>query len=332
MAPRRRPGDAPGRHSDAPASGRASPLPGHGPAAARRRGELPPPDDAAGIRRNDMAVGANHPRTIARPQYGPASARRRTNGPSENPRRRGCRLPRHDGGRPERHHARTARGLLAQRTVAPAGRIGTAHGHRLRAGQSAVVVAAAAAQGPSAAQPAGGGLHLDLRRRSGISAQRREGGGDVHDAPVGPRLRVGIQRPERPRRGRLRHAVVESRMARRHQLPTLVRGCRGNPSMGRTPLPPAPHPAAGAEPDYRRAGGQPCGDAGHGAPRIAYVRHRAAGGSRRQSGSDPARKRRGAAAEYALGGGATAAVYLFFALATVAAWSAEPKKSVHLPA
>ena len=38
------------------------------------------------------------------------------------------------------------------------------------------------------------------------------------------------------------------------------------------------------------------------------------------------------AAEYALGGGATAAVYLFFALATVAAWSAEPKKSVHLPA
>ena len=39
-----------------------------------------------------------------------------------------------------------------------------------------------------------------------------------------------------------------------------------------------------------------------------------------------------AAAEYTLGGGATAAVYLFFALATVAAWSAEPKKSVHLPA
>ena len=38
------------------------------------------------------------------------------------------------------------------------------------------------------------------------------------------------------------------------------------------------------------------------------------------------------AAEYALGGGATAAVYLFFTLATVAAWSAEPKKSVHLPA
>ena len=39
-----------------------------------------------------------------------------------------------------------------------------------------------------------------------------------------------------------------------------------------------------------------------------------------------------AAAEYALGGGATTAVYLFFALATAAAWSAEPKKSVHLPA
>ncbi len=33
-----------------------------------------------------------------------------------------------------------------------------------------------------------------------------------------------------------------------------------------------------------------------------------------------------AAAEYALGGGATTAVYLFFALATAAAWSAEPKK------
>ena len=29
---------------------------------------------------------------------------------------------------------------------------------------------------------------------------------------------------------------------------------------------------------------------------------------------------------------ATPAVYLFFALATAAAWSAEPKKSVHLPA
>ena len=38
------------------------------------------------------------------------------------------------------------------------------------------------------------------------------------------------------------------------------------------------------------------------------------------------------AADYTLGGGATAAVYLFFALATAAAWSAEPKKSVHLPA
>ena len=38
------------------------------------------------------------------------------------------------------------------------------------------------------------------------------------------------------------------------------------------------------------------------------------------------------AADYTLGGGATAAVYLFFLLATAAAWSAEPKKSVHLPA
>lgn len=38
------------------------------------------------------------------------------------------------------------------------------------------------------------------------------------------------------------------------------------------------------------------------------------------------------AADYTLGGGATAAVYLFFVLATAAAWSAEPKKSVHLPA
>lgn len=40
----------------------------------------------------------------------------------------------------------------------------------------------------------------------------------------------------------------------------------------------------------------------------------------------------GGYAEYTLGGGATAAVYLVFLLATAAAWSAEPKKSVHLPA
>lgn len=40
----------------------------------------------------------------------------------------------------------------------------------------------------------------------------------------------------------------------------------------------------------------------------------------------------GGYAEYTLGGGATAAVYLFFLLATAVAWSSEPKKSVHLPA
>lgn len=40
----------------------------------------------------------------------------------------------------------------------------------------------------------------------------------------------------------------------------------------------------------------------------------------------------GGYAEYTLGGGATAAIYLVFLLATAAAWSAEPKKSVHLPA
>ena len=40
----------------------------------------------------------------------------------------------------------------------------------------------------------------------------------------------------------------------------------------------------------------------------------------------------GGAAEYALGGTQTAILYLLFALATLAAWSAEPKKSVHLPA
>lgn len=39
----------------------------------------------------------------------------------------------------------------------------------------------------------------------------------------------------------------------------------------------------------------------------------------------------GGVTEYALGSGATAALYLFFAAATLAAWSAEPKKSVHLP-
>lgn len=40
----------------------------------------------------------------------------------------------------------------------------------------------------------------------------------------------------------------------------------------------------------------------------------------------------GGAVEYTLGSGATAAAYLVFLLATAAAWSAEPKKSVHLPA
>ena len=39
----------------------------------------------------------------------------------------------------------------------------------------------------------------------------------------------------------------------------------------------------------------------------------------------------GGVVEYALGGGATAAVYLFFAAATLAAWSVDAKKSVHLP-
>ena len=115
--------------------------------AAARRGELPPPDDAAGIRGTIWLSERTILERLPARNTAPASACRRTNGPSENPRRRGCRLPRHDGGRPERHHARTARGLFAQRTVAPAGRIGTAHGHRLRTGQSAVVVAAAAAQG-----------------------------------------------------------------------------------------------------------------------------------------------------------------------------------------
>ena len=40
----------------------------------------------------------------------------------------------------------------------------------------------------------------------------------------------------------------------------------------------------------------------------------------------------GGYAEYTLGGGATAGIYLFFLLTTLAAWSFEPKKSVHLPA
>ena len=39
----------------------------------------------------------------------------------------------------------------------------------------------------------------------------------------------------------------------------------------------------------------------------------------------------GGYAEYTLGGGATAGIYLFFLLTTLAAWSFEPKKSVHLP-
>ena len=39
----------------------------------------------------------------------------------------------------------------------------------------------------------------------------------------------------------------------------------------------------------------------------------------------------GGVVEYTLGSGATAAVYLFFAAATLAAWSVDAKKSVHLP-
>lgn len=40
----------------------------------------------------------------------------------------------------------------------------------------------------------------------------------------------------------------------------------------------------------------------------------------------------GGTVEYTLGGAATAAIYLFFMLATAAVWCREPKKSVHLPA
>ena len=121
----------------------AYPLPGRGAAVSRRCGKLPPADGAAGLCRNPVDYGADAPRTppaaacrIA-PQGGrkalPAADERRGRG-----RRRG-----HGGGRTARRHALPPHGVLPERVVAPAGRIGSSHGDRFRTGQPRAVVAAA---------------------------------------------------------------------------------------------------------------------------------------------------------------------------------------------
>lgn len=84
------------------------------------------------------------------------------------------------GGRAARRHARTPHGVLPERVVAPAGRIGTPHGDRFRAGQSRAVVAAAFQAGTPAEKPAGGRCRVAFRRGGGVSASAVRARGDVH--------------------------------------------------------------------------------------------------------------------------------------------------------
>lgn len=287
-----RPYNALCRQPYGPLPRRENPLPGFGAAVSRRSGKLPPADGTPGVRRNVVAVGAHPHRAPARTKQRPAPARCRADATDRDAGRCGRRLPRHGHGRPERHHAGAAHGLFAQRAVAPAGRLGTAHGHRLRTGQPHAVVAAAAAPRALGAQPARNGLHLAVRRGGRILAQRRAGGRDVHDAPVRTGLGVGVRRTQRTGGRRLRDAAVEPRLAGRHQFPALVHRRRGHPRLGRAALPTAPYPPAGAQPAHGRPRHQPRGGHRHGTPRIAHLRHSPAGGTARQSRGDPRGKYR----------------------------------------
>ena len=168
----------------------AHPLPGRGAAVSRRCGKLSPPDGAAGLRRNPVDCGADASRTASGPACGPAPQGGRKALPAADE-RRGCGRRRgHGGGRAARRHARTPHGVLPERVVAPAGRIGTPHGDRFRAGQSRAVVAAAFQAGTPAEKPAGG------RCRVAFSSRRR----GFRPAPSGPRRCARSCRRRWPRR------------------------------------------------------------------------------------------------------------------------------------
>ena len=170
-----------------------------------------------------------------------------------------------------------------ERVVAPAGRIGTPHGDRFRAGQSRAVVAAAFQAGTPAEKPAGGRCRVAFRRGGGVSAQRRPGRGDVHGPAGGAGLGVGIRWAERPGRGGIRDAGLESQLAGRHQFSAVVRRRGGHPRLGRAALPPLPDPVEGRERRRRRLSDRVRGDCRHCAARFAHVRRRAAGRTGGQS-------------------------------------------------
>ena len=263
---------------------RADPLPRHGAPLPSGERELPETDAPARCCRHAVA-GSRQParapfrRGADAPFAGLGAAC--APAPHGRCRRRGAG---HDGGRPQRPDPGAAHSLLAQRAVAPAGRIGTPHGDRLRAHQPAAVVAAAAAPRTPAAQPAGRSGRLVFRRRCRIPAQRRPGRRDVHAAAGGIGLRLGICRAERPGRGSLRHAALESRLDRRRQFPALVRRRRCHPRMGCPALPTLPHPMARGEPAGGRLPDRSGRHARHGTARLAPVRHRPAGRATHQSG------------------------------------------------
>ena len=271
----------------------AHPLPGRGAAVSRRCGKLSPPDGAAGLRRNPVDCGADASRTASGPACRPAPQGGRKALPAADE-RRGCGRRRgHGGGRAARRHARTPHGVLPERVVAPAGRIGTPHGDRFRAGQSRAVVAAAFQAGTPAEKPAGGRCRVAFRRGGGVSAQRRPGRGDVHGPAGGAGLGVGIRWAERPGRGGIRDAGLESQLAGRHQFSAVVRRRGGHPRLGRAALPPLPDPVEGRERRCRRLSDRVRGDCRHCAARFAHVRRRAAGRTGGQSAGHRAGRGRG---------------------------------------
>ena len=255
----------------------AHPLPGRGAAVSRRCGKLSPPDGAAGLRRNPVDCGADASRTASGPACGPAPQGGRKALPAADE-RRGCGRRRgHGGGRAAGHHTRTSCGLLAERAVAPAGGVGTAHGDRFHTGQSRTVVAAPLQTGTSAKKPAGGRCRVAFRRGGGISAQRHPGRGDVHGFADGAGVGVGIRGTERSGRSGIRHADLEPQLAGRHQLSAVVRRRGGHPRLGRAALPPLPDPVEGRERRRRRLSDRVRGDCRHCAACFAHVRRRAAG-------------------------------------------------------
>ena len=278
-----RPGDALRRFAHSADGRRAVRVPRRGAALPGRGGELPPPDAAAGIRRNALRLRTHAARTAARTHRKAPPPRGGAAGPASARRGCGSRGAGHGGGRPERHHAGAAHGLLAQRAVAPAGRIGTPHGHRLRARQSRAVVAAASQAGTPRAQRAGGGGRVAVRRGGGSPAERRAGRRHVYGPADRFGVGIGIRRTQCARRGGFRDAALAAGLAGGHQLPALVPRRGGHTRLGRAALPPLPDALPGGERRDRRLPDRPRGRRRHDAPRLAHLRNGSAGRAARQS-------------------------------------------------